>query len=181
MEQRKLCDSTVIEEDLGSDPMTIREASLNQKRAGYDWWGEVIRQLKFCIELDPSNAIYHKDIAEMLQDEYYIECDFEEALDHYEQALKLSPDNIYTYWEVIELKTNDHFGGKFFEQAQGYLNYIVGLDPENCNHWFLKGCQELKMEKWEQAIQSFEWANQLAYSGKFGKDTTGSFVFKNCQ
>jgi tetratricopeptide (TPR) repeat protein len=115
----------------------------------------------------------------MLQDEYYIDCDFEEALDHYEQALKLSPDNIYTYWEVIELKTNDHFGGKFFEQAQGYLNYIVGLDPENCNHWFLKGCQELKMEKWEQAIQSFEWANQLAYSGKFGKDTTGSFIFKN--
>ena len=112
----------------------------------------------------------------MLHDEDYKKQDMTLALQHYKIALNKSPSNCYTYWEIIELQTNEYFGTKFYEEAQKLINEVINKDPENCNFWFFRGCQELKMKRWQQAISSFNYANELAYTGRFGKETERTFL-----
>jgi len=125
-----------------------RDEAQSHSDAGLKYWGEYDYKKAFiefdrAAEIDPNSAVYIHNRGHCL---YYLS-DFTKALDDYDTAIRMDSDEKYPEWRT--------------ERSGVQIAIETGTSPE-LSH--TRGLVYWKKQQYEQAIQEFERALELAPS-----------------
>ena len=134
-------------------------ADIHYRQAKKDYaqmkWKEAISELEKAVYLQPHNAEYHSEVAQIyskISCLYRSKEDLSKAIHHFDLAIKLNPHNAFTHsylgWTYQE--------NEMYEQAISEMKEAIELDPNNATfHWNL-GCFYKVKGKLKEAKEEYE-------------------------